>query len=174
TRERIRHWLVNRHWRIIHEGVYAMTHAPLTRRQLWIAATLSAPGTYLTRASAGAYWGFRPWESNFETVVRLGSGGPRRIGQLLVFRSITLAGEVGTLDGIPITSAPRTLIDLLPSLSRKAGAKAFRESLRLKTTTVAEITASLRRHRGRRGAALLRELTDRYSSLPYSQCRSDA
>ena len=174
TRDRIRHWRESRHWRIVREGVYALTQAPLTRRQLWFAASLSAPGTYLTRASAGACWGFRPWEGAFETVVRLGSGGPRRIGGLLVFRSTMLAGDVGTLDGIPITTPARTLIDLAPDLSRTAVGKMFRESLRLKTTTTRDVAATLRRHRGRRGTTRLWDLAERYSSLPYARCRSDA
>ncbi len=52
--------------------------------------------------------------------------------------------------------------------------KAFRESLRLRTTTARAIAATLGRQRGRRGTRFLWELTDRYSSLPYSHCRSDA
>src|SRR3954468_3281716 len=51
---------LERGWRVVHPGVYALTQAPLTRHQLWMAATLSAPGTALAAASAGAWWGFRP------------------------------------------------------------------------------------------------------------------
>jgi very-short-patch-repair endonuclease len=174
TRHRIQWSAKRRQWQTVHEGVYALTQAPLTRRQRWIAAALSAPGTYLTRPSAGACWGFRPWEDDFETVVRLGSGGPERIGDLVVFRSKTLIGDVGALDGIPITTAPRTVIDLAPDLSHTAVGKMFRESLRLRTTTTRDLAATLRRHRGRRGTRLLWELTERYASLPYSRCRSDA
>lgn len=174
TARRIQYWLESRHWRAVHDGVYAMTQADLTRRQRWMAATLSAPGTYLTRASAAACWGFRPWDAGFETVVRLGSGGPRSFAGLRVFRSLTLTGDVTRLEGIPITTAARTVIDLAPSLSPTAVGKAFRESVRLKATTAREFAATLRRHRGRRGTRLLWELTERYSSLPYSRCRSDA
>src|SRR3954447_27026402 len=73
-----------RSWRTIHVGEFTPLQAPLTRRKRWIAATLSAPGTLLAGASAGAAWGFRAWEGAFETVVRHGSGGPRRMDGLLV------------------------------------------------------------------------------------------
>lgn len=174
SRSKIRHWLERQHWQVIHDGVYALTLSPLTRRQRWIAATLTAPKTFLSHSSAGACWGFRPWEANFETVLRAGSGGPRQTGALRVFRSTMLVDDTGKLDRIPITTAERTLVDLASSLSRRATAKAFREAIRLKTTTTREIAATLGRHRGRRGTRVLKELTDRYSGLPYSRCRSDA
>src|SRR4029079_11340519 len=40
----------------------------------------------------------------FETVTRLGSGGPRRLGGLVAYRSSTLDGERTLLHGIPITT----------------------------------------------------------------------
>src|SRR3954451_14948263 len=66
---------LERGWRVVHPGVYALTQSPLTRHQLWMAATLSAPGTALAAVSAGACWGLRSWESSFEVVAREGSGG---------------------------------------------------------------------------------------------------
>src|SRR2546423_10442625 len=50
----------SRGWRVVHPGVYALSRAPLTRRQEWIAATLTAPNTVLSHASAGDCFGFRP------------------------------------------------------------------------------------------------------------------
>src|SRR3954468_14696074 len=112
---------LERGWRVVHPGVYALTQSPLTRDQLWMAATLSAPGTALAAASAGACWGFRPWEGAFEVVVREGSGGPRRMGGLLVMRTRLM--EVTTHQGIPITTPERTLIDLAAQLDGPAIAK---------------------------------------------------
>ena len=124
--------MVKRHarregWRRVHLGVYALTQSPLTRRQRWMAATLSAPGTALAAASAGACWGLRPWEGAFEVVVRAGSGGPRRIGNLLVMRTRFM--ETTTHDGIPITTPERTLIDLAARLDARATAKSLREGI---------------------------------------------
>lgn len=161
-------------WQVVHDGVYALQVAPLTRRQRWIAAILTAPGTVLVGPSAGACWGFRPWTAVYETVARPGSGGPRRFGGVLVSRSSTLAGEIVWHGGIPITSAERTLVDLAPRLHPQARAKATREAIRLGCVTAESLRDAVDRHRGRRGIAHLRELADRYRHLPLERSRSDA
>src|SRR3954453_5714551 len=68
TPGRIDYWAGRRQWQVAHRGVFAAQHAPLRREQRWIAATLTAPATLLAGPSAGACWGFRPWEGRFETV----------------------------------------------------------------------------------------------------------
>src|SRR5437588_10188733 len=86
---------VRRHgWRVVHRGVYALNNAPVTRQQLWIAATLTSPNSFLSHASAGAYYGFRPWKGSFETIVRPGRRGRRRPGGVLVSWSTPLDGPV--------------------------------------------------------------------------------
>jgi Protein of unknown function (DUF559) len=173
TRRKIDHWVSARGWRIVHPGVYALTSAPLTRRQLWIAATLTAPHTVLSHASAGACWGFRPFDGRFETVTRPGSGSRRRLGGVLVFRSGTLDGDTTWHEGIAITTAERTLIDLACQLPDKGTRRTYREALRLKTTTEHRLLLTLDRHRGRPGTRLLRELATRYARVPYGRTRSD-
>jgi very-short-patch-repair endonuclease len=158
-------------WRVIHLGVYALTRAPLTRRQRWMAATLSAPDTYLNAASTAAYLGFRPWEGAYETVVRPGSGGPRRMGALLVARSKTLTAQIMRHEGIPTVTAERALIDLAPHLGTRQLGKGFREACRLRCTTANDLARHLH---GQRGTALLVALCDRYATIPYHRCRSDA
>jgi very-short-patch-repair endonuclease len=167
---RVRKW----GWRVVHPGVYALTQAPLTRRQLWIAATLTTPESFLSHASGGACFGFRPWEGSFEVVTRPGSGGLERFGGLLVCRSKCLDGDTTRHDGIKITTAARTVIDLAPQVNERATRRMFREALRLKVMTRADLVTTLSRHPGRRGTRLLRELATRYGSVPYQRTRSDA
>src|SRR5690349_5227409 len=107
-RKAIKHAARHHGWRIVHPGVYCLTSAPITREQRWVAATLTARRTFLGHASGGSCWGFRPIDPLFETVVRPGSGGPRRMGDVLVMRSTTLAGETTTHNGIRITTGART------------------------------------------------------------------
>src|SRR5215212_7617166 len=135
SRPMVKHRVRDHRWRVVHPGVYALTNAPLTREQRWMAAALSAPGTVLGHASAAACFGFRPFDGGFETVTRPGSGGRRRLGTLLVSRATLLDGDVARHRGIPITTAERTLIDLAAHLDEKALGKAVREALRLKLTT---------------------------------------
>ena len=161
-------------WRRLHSGVWLLTQGNLTRHQRWLAATLTTPGTYLSHASAGACHGFYAFDGRFEIVTRPGSGGRRRVGALLVCRSTTLDGHTTTKDGIPITTAERTLIDLAPHIDDKATRRAFRESIRLGTTTPQKIAAAVTGSSRRRGTALLLELAQRYEHIPYNRTRSDA
>lgn len=174
TQKRVYHWARSRGWRRIHAGVYAVNTAPLTRMQLWWAAALTAPATFLSHGSGGACFGFYRFEKPFEVVTRAGSGGRRRHGRLVVCRSPALEGEVTRHEGIPITTAERVLVDLAPGLVPKRMGRAFRESIRLKTTTAKRVQACLQRHEGARGTSLLRDLTARYAGIPYQRTRSDA
>jgi Protein of unknown function (DUF559) len=173
TRERIRHQIA-RGWRLVHPGVYALSYGPLTQRQLWIAATLTAPETFLSHASAAACYGIRPFRARYETVTRRGTGGPRRHSRVLVLRSKTLGGNTTRHDGIPITTPERVVIDLAPHLNRKDTTRLVREALRLGLTNTARMTSALNRHPNHRGTRFVRELSKRYSSLPISRTRSDA
>lgn len=161
-------------WRRMFDGVYAVNHAPLTGRQWLRAATVTAPGTYLSFASAADWWGVRPRRLPFVVVTRAGSGGPRRHGALLVCRSSRLVGNVATCQDLPITTPERTLIDLAGVLPAREVTRAVREAIRLRRTTPARLAGVLYRHRGARGTRLLRELAARYAHLRLDRSRSDA
>src|SRR2546421_11977007 len=173
TKRMVKHRVQPHRWRVVPRGVYALNNAPLTRQQLWMAATLTSPNSFLSGASAGACFGFRPWRGSFEVITRPGTGGPRRLGRVLVRRSLTLDGDVTRHHGIPILTAARALIDLAPHLRDKGTRRAFREALRLKVTTRERLAETLARHEGRPGTPLLADLTARYGHLPYQRTRSD-
>lgn len=174
TRKGIKHAAKKGNWRRIHRGVYALTQGTFTLRQRWLAATLTAPATYLSHASAGACHGFYKPRGNFEIVTRSGSGGPRTLEGLLICRSSALDGNTTVKDGIPITTAERTLIDLAPHLNEEALRRAFRESIRLRTTTPDRIRAAVASCGKRRNTALLAHLATHYRHVPYQRTRSDA
>jgi hypothetical protein len=171
---KIRHHAESRSWRRIHPGVYVLTRSPLSRRQKWFAAVLTAPGSALSHGSAGACYGFYRFTRSYEVVTRPGRGGRRRQGGVLVFRSTCLDGDVTRHMGIPITTAARVLVDLAPGLDENRLGRAFREAIRLKTTTARRVLESLERRSGRAGAPLLSALAARYATLPYERTRSDA
>ena len=111
---------------------------------------------------------------SLETVTRPGSGGPRRHGGVLAFRSSTLNGECTTLREIPITSVSRTLLDLARGVSDRALARSVREAVRLELVTVHALGDALGRCRGRRGARRLADTVARYTGLPLERARSGA
>src|SRR4051794_3265343 len=109
----VRHHSVQQGWHAIHDGVWALTHAPLTAEQRRMAATLTAPNSFLSHFSAAAHYRIWTFRAGYETIVRPGSRGRNRSDGILVRYSQTLTpDDVGIYDGIPITSPARTLIDL--------------------------------------------------------------
>jgi hypothetical protein len=159
----------------VEQGVFALP--PVLEHDdwgRWMGATLTAPATVLTHQSAAAAGGYWSLSRPFETVTRSGSGGRRRHGGLLVYRSTTLEGEWEELRGIPITTVPRTLLDLAGQVSERALARAVREAVRLQLTSVDAIADCIGRHRGRRGALRLARVLARYAGLPLERARSGA
>lgn len=136
-----------------------------------MAATLTAPRSFLTRFSAAAHYGFWRFEADYETIVRPGNRGRTRSEGVLIRYSTKLDGNTGTYDDIPITSPERTLIDLA---AHADPARPLREARRLKLTTPYSLAVSLEKHRTRRGVNRLKHLNDHYAGIPYSRCRSDA
>ena len=159
----------------VEEAVFAIApvlpHDPWGR---WMGATLTAPETVLSHGSAVAARGIWTRRHPFETVTRLGNGGPRRHGNVLVYRSETLARDRERLHGIPITTMPRTLVDIAPAVGDRTLAWLVREAVRLELTTVEGLVTASFRHRGRRGVRKLARVLARYSGLPLERARSGA
>jgi hypothetical protein len=159
---------------IAEQGVFAVAPLIDDDRGRWMGATLTAPDTFLSHVSAAAAYGFWTHDRDFETVSRPGDGGPCRYGGVLVFRSRTLEGETTSLGPIPISTPARTLLDLAGQTSAKALARALRDAVRLKVTTLDEVVDAIGRHRGRRGCARLGRAAAGYSGLPLQRARSGA
>lgn len=144
----------------IHRGVYAVGHAVLSQRGRWLAAVLAAgPGAVLSHRSAAEL--HRMLEQRGGAVhVTIGRARPQR-------RGIRLHGdrlqpdEVVTLDGIPVTSPARTLLDLAATARPQSVERAFHGAEYLKLTSPVPLPALMVRHPARRGAPLLRQLVGR-------------
>jgi hypothetical protein len=160
---------------IVEQGVFAI--APALEHDdwgRWMAAALTAPGTVLSHQSAAAAWGIWSLPRPAEFVTRPGSGGPRRHGGVLAFRSSTLEGEVTTERGIPITCVSRTLLDLARGVGDRALARLVREAVRLERITLPALGDALGRYRRRRGSRRLALTVARYAGLPLERARSGA
>ena len=158
--------------RRLHDGVFVTGDAPVTRLQRWWAATLTAPGSVLAFASAGAAYEIRPWDGTFEVIVREGNGGPRRQDGLLVCRTKHL--HATTLNGLPITTPERTVADLWPHLPQKQQQHMLRNALRLRRVTIPSLDAHLSQASARQRPRTLSDHLERYRKLQLHRCRSDA
>ncbi len=160
---------------IVEEGVFAL--APVLAHDEWggwMGATLTAPGTRLSHVSAAAAFGAWDRSRPFETVTRPGNGGPRRHGGLLVYRSTILVEDCTTLNGVPITTGPRTVFDLARVLRGGSFARLVREMVRLEHCTVGELVDCIGRYPRRHGARRLAATLSRYSGLALEKARSGA
>src|SRR3954462_3945676 len=90
TRAMVDHYVVKHRWQTVHAGVYALSYSRLSREQLRMAATLTAPPPFLSHFSAGAHYGIWRFDAAYETIVRLGNRGPQRCDGVLVRYSKTL------------------------------------------------------------------------------------
>jgi hypothetical protein len=159
--------------RSLHDGVYVTGCGSVTQRQRWWAAVLTAPGTVLSHASAGALLLLRR-NPGVETVTRVGTRGRLTEPGLRVSYSLVLRDQIVSCGGLPVTRVERTIIDLWPHLPARERPRLLREALRLRRTTTAQMLRALRAHRGRRGVAGLRAEVERLAPLALDRCRSDA
>lgn len=160
--------------RTVHEGVFAGRPFIDDARGCWMAATLTAPDSYLSHASSAALHGYWDRWRRSETVTRPGSGGPRRLDGVLVYRSLTLAGNTMTVDGIPTTTPERAIIEMAPYVDDRGLARAVREALRIEATTSGALLCAVDGHFRRRGTRRLLRTIARYAGLPVARARSGA
>jgi hypothetical protein len=160
--------------RAVHQGVFAGRPFLDDERGRWMAATLTAPESYLSHGSSAALHGFWDRRRQRETVTRPGSGGPRRLDDVFVYRSLTLAGNTMTVDGIPTTTPERAIIEVAPYVDDSGLARAVREAMRMRRTNAADLLGAVDNHARRRGTRRVLRALARYAGLPVSKARSGA
>jgi very-short-patch-repair endonuclease len=115
----------------VHQGVYAIGHPGLSQDASWMAAVLAclgyrgrSPGeAYLSHRSAAALWGMLPAISGPVDVAIIGETGRARHRGIRVHRPRTLEESMTTaVNGIPVTDAARTLLDLERAKPSRGGA----------------------------------------------------
>jgi hypothetical protein len=117
----------------LYRGVYAVGHTIVDWRGRYLAAVLACgDGAVLSHRSAAALWGIRPTSSPRIDVTVSRTSGVRSSSAIVVHRPQLAAPEV-VRDGIPVTTAGRTLADLATALPRRQLEKAaeMAEMLRL-------------------------------------------
>jgi len=144
-------------------GVYSVGVPSATRERRWMAAVLACdPGAVLTHLSGTALWALRPVDPVIIDVSVPRRNARSRTG-IRVHRPCRLDPEdVTRRRGIPVTTVPRTLIDLAEVLSTRSLERAVDEAEFLKLLSEADLAAALERNRGRTGAARLERTLRRH------------
>ena len=113
-------------------------------------------GAVLSHRSAAALWGIRRGDP-----VRVDVTVPRRLGArkgIRAHRARVCLDEITETDGIPVTTAARTLLDLAAVVDRHALQRAMEQAEALRLADHTPLTALVARYPGRRGTAVLREI----------------
>ena len=111
-----------RRWYALHRGVYAVGHGALTPRPACIAAVYACgPGALLSHRAAGALQGLLGAPRRIEVTAPRGCKPKPGI---VIHRSRHAPPGSHLVDGIPITSVARTLVDLADVLNEERLARA--------------------------------------------------
>jgi very-short-patch-repair endonuclease len=141
----------------VHRGVYAVGHRRLSKQGRWMAAVLTAgPDAVLSHRSAASVWDIRyPANTRVEVTV------PRRIRPpegIQVHRRSLPADEATVVDAIPVTTVPRTILDLATVLSPRQVERAIEEAEVKRLYDALSLADLVERYPGRRGTGVIKAI----------------
>lgn len=153
----IRRWIEAGRIHPLFHGVYAMGREAVSRRGRWLGAVLAAgDGSLLSHRSAAAMWGLM---GHFEPVEVTVSSRKRVPG--VVFHECGIHPEERTaVNGIPVTSVARALLDAAEVVDEGEFERAFEEADRLGLLDVPALEAVCARGFGRRGLKRVRAVLE--------------
>lgn len=105
-------------WERLHRCVYAIPGAPRTWAQMVLAAVLAAgPGAVASHGTAAMLHELRSAQRG-RVHLTVPGDAPRSLHRVVMHRSVTIVpADVTSLDGVPVTSPARTLVDLASTWS---------------------------------------------------------
>lgn len=155
----------------VHRGVYAVGHTEISQRGECLAAVLAVgPGALLSYHSAGWLWGLwrgSPKPIHVTATVPRHHPTPNGLVRHRARNLIEVDREM--VDGIPVTSVARTLLDLAWKLRSDQLARVLSRAEELKLLDLDAIRAVINRNRGHHGAKRLRFALDTYQPAIYSR-----
>jgi very-short-patch-repair endonuclease len=141
----------------LHEGVYAVGHRASGIEARWMAAVLAfGPGAVLSHRSAGQLWRIEPIRAIEPEVIRAGFVRGRR--GLVAHRISLPPDEMTEVEGIPVTTAARTVFDLAAISTPREVERAFHELEVRRLWGSVSVRGLVQRYPGHRGVATLRAL----------------
>lgn len=169
TAEMIQYRLDTERWRRVLPGVYVVGGVPRSGRQECMAACLWAGrGAVVSHRSAGVLWLLDGVKTR-RIEITVPKAIDVRSRRLTIHRTSHWSDDdLDQLDGVPVTSPTRTLVDLAGVLGVHALELALEDAFRRELTTPIAVERALERSsRGRRGVGRLRALlAERGPSAP--------
>lgn len=155
----------------LHPGVYAVGHRVIPREGRWMAAVLtSGPDAVLSHWSAAALWMIRPnARTRIDITVPHRSRSSERIRRHL---SQVPDDERTVEEGVPVTTVPRTILDLAATESADVVENLLRESEYLQLSDGLSLPDLVERYPGKRGTRKLGLALVRLQEEPEGRKRS--
>lgn len=142
----------------LHRGVFAVGHTRLTRKARWMAAVLACgPDAVLSHKAATALQDLRPAPPGPIDVTVPGHRAGQKGIRVHNVRQLH-PDDVSMIDGIPVTSLERTLLDYAGVAGEQSTRLAVEAAQRQERLDAEPLQAVLARGRGRSGARLLRQV----------------
>jgi hypothetical protein len=158
----IAEWIRTKRIVRLHRAVYAYGHDRLRRQGYWLAAVLTCgPGAALSHRSGAALSGIRQSDSGVIHVTVPSRAGRITRKGIRVHRSGRLtAEEVTVIDGIPVTTVARTLLDLADDLDLQGLRRAITEAEYRNLFDLTALNAVVELNPGRRTKKLMTAATE--------------
>jgi very-short-patch-repair endonuclease len=143
----------------VYPGVYAVGHPAISTTGRLLAAVKSiGRGAVLSHFSAAALWGFVDWDRRYPEVTVRGTGAKSHHGIRVHCTSVLEPRDISRHEGIPVTSAERTLVDLASVANHHLLRRAVRKAQSLRRVSVPGLVVTMRRLGPRRGTANLNRM----------------
>lgn len=170
----VRHWVAAGHLYRKYQGVFAFGRPDLSAQGHRLAAIFAcgqgARGSFVT---AGATHEIRATASSYvDVTVPAGTPLRKRAG-IRCHRADLLPQDMTIVDGIPVTSVSRTLLDLATVLSESALERAAKQAVVERVFNLREMEDLLSRSKGHRGIRRLRAVLERGDLSAEDQPKSD-
>jgi very-short-patch-repair endonuclease/predicted transcriptional regulator of viral defense system len=154
----------------VHRGVYRVGHRAPSREARYLAAVKACgEGALLAGRASAHLWGLLKGAAPPPEVIALTE---RHIPGVVVHRARRTVAEATERLGIPVTTVPRTLVDLASSLPESALARACHEAQVLYATTPEQVEAVLARRPSSPGARTLRRIL--HGGIPVTLSRLES
>ncbi len=155
----------------LYAGVYAVGHRVTSREGRWMAAVLaSGPEAVLSHWSAAALWMIRP---NSRSIIDVTTPQKSRSWDGIRRHHKALpTDEVTVEQGIPVTTVPRTILDLAATESADVVGNLLGESEYRQLHDRLSLWDLIERYPGRRGVHKVRTALERLREEPLGRRRS--
>lgn len=155
--DRIKRWVADGRLRRVHLGVFAVGHtAPSLHADLMAAVLACGEGAVVSHGSAGHLLGILKTRPPRPEITVPTTAGRRRPGIVIHRVKLLHVLDTSTLHDIPVTTAPRVLIDMAPRLTPADLTRACHEAWIRHDTSPRAVEACLDRNPMKQGAAKLR------------------